>query len=133
MTGANFKKWDSLRFPRFIRYLTSLPNCSIIGLSLTSQENRNDMPEAQESNISRVRVDSAGRIVIPAEMRQSLGIQPGQDLILSGDGRGIHLQTFLQAAKAAQEAFAPYRPEGVSIVDELIRERRDEARREYRE
>jgi AbrB family looped-hinge helix DNA binding protein len=91
------------------------------------------MPEPQESQVSRVRVDSAGRIVIPADLRQSLGIKPGQDLILSGDGRGIHLQTFLQAAKAAQDAFAPYRPEGVSVVDELIRERQEEARREYRE
>ena len=91
------------------------------------------MPETQESQISRVRVDSAGRIVIPADLRQSLGIKPGQDLILSGDSRGLHMQTFSQAVKTVQEAFAPYRVEGVSVVDELIRERQEEARREYRE
>ncbi len=91
------------------------------------------MPEPQETHITRVRVDSAGRVVIPAEVRQHLGIEPGQDLILCEDARGIRLNTFEQAVKAAQEAFAPYRVPGVSVVDELIRERREEARREYGE
>ncbi len=82
---------------------------------------------------SRVRVDAAGRVVIPAELRQKLGIEPGQELILAEDGKGIHLQTFAQAARAAQEAFAPYHIPGQSLVDELIHERREEAKREYGE
>jgi AbrB family looped-hinge helix DNA binding protein len=76
-------------------------------------------------------VDSAGRVVIPGNVRQHLGIEPGEELILSEDQSGIHLQTFAQAVKAAQEAFAPYRVAGKSVVDELIREREAEARREY--
>jgi AbrB family looped-hinge helix DNA binding protein len=79
---------------------------------------------------SRVRVDSAGRVVVPSELRQRLGIEPGYDLILSVDAQGIRLQTFEQTVKAVQEAFAPYRVPGVSVVDELIREREEEARRE---
>lgn len=79
---------------------------------------------------SRVRVDSAGRVVIPADLRDLLGIKPGHDLILSGDDHGIHIQTFDQAVLAAQEAFAPYRVPGVSVVDELLRDRREEAKRE---
>lgn len=88
---------------------------------------------SQESNYSRVRVDSAGRVVIPAEVRQHFGIEPGQHLILREDDGGIHLQTFEQAVKTVQKAFAPYRVSGVSVVDELIREREEEARREYDE
>lgn len=88
------------------------------------------MSESHPSHFSRVRVDSAGRVVIPAEVRQHIGIQTGQDLILSEDEEGIHIQTFSQAVKAVQEAFAPYRVPGVSVVDELIREREEEARRE---
>ena len=88
---------------------------------------------SQETNYSRVRVDSVGRVVIPAEVRQHFGIQPGQDLILSEDDGGIHLQTFEQAVKAVQKTFAPFRVPGVSVVDELIREREEEARQEYRE
>jgi AbrB family looped-hinge helix DNA binding protein len=80
-----------------------------------------------------VRVDTAGRIVIPAELRQKLGIEPGQELFLREDEQGIHLQTFTQAVQAVQELFAPYRVPGQSVVDELIREREEEARREYGE
>ena len=89
------------------------------------------MSEPHSSSFSRVRVDSAGRVVIPGEVRRHLGIAPGEDLILSEDESGIRLQTFEQAVKAVQEVFTPYRVPGASVVDELIREREDEARREY--
>ena len=89
------------------------------------------MPETHSPTFFRVRVDSAGRVVIPAEVREHLKIQPGQDLTLCEDAQGIRLQTFEQAVNAAQEAFAPYRVPGISVVDELIREREEEARREY--
>ena len=36
-----------------------------------------------------------------------------------------------EAVKAAHQAFAPYKTEGLSVVDELIREREEEARPEY--
>lgn len=91
------------------------------------------MSESHKFHFTRVRVDSAGRVVIPADTRQHLGIQPGEDLILSEDDQGIHLQTFMQAVTAAQAAFAPYRVSGVSVVDELIRDREEEARQEYGE
>lgn len=91
------------------------------------------MTTFHQDNYTRVRVDSAGRVVIPAEVRQHLGIESGQELILCEEPQGIRLQTFRQAVKAVQEAFAPYRVPGVSVVDELIREREAEARREYGE
>lgn len=88
------------------------------------------MQEPHPPESSRVRVDSAGRIVVPSELRHQLGIEPGCDLILFADPEGIHLQTFTQAVRAAQEALAPYRVTGKSVVDELLRERRAEAKRE---
>jgi AbrB family looped-hinge helix DNA binding protein len=91
------------------------------------------MLDLQPPDSTRVRVDAAGRIVIPAELRQKLGIKTGEDLLLCEDERGIHLQTFAQAVKVVQEVFAPYRIPGVGVVDELIREREEEARREYGE
>lgn len=91
------------------------------------------MTQFPPTEYTRVRVDSAGRVVIPGEVRRHLGIEPGQDLILCEDGSGIRLQTFEQAVKAVQATFAPYRAPGVSVVDELIREREEEARREYGE
>jgi AbrB family looped-hinge helix DNA binding protein len=91
------------------------------------------MQQSRSPEYARVRVDAAGRVVVPSDLRQRLGIEPGHDLILTADAQGIHLQTFEQAVKAVQEAFAPYRVPGVSVVDELIREREEEARREYDE
>jgi AbrB family looped-hinge helix DNA binding protein len=91
------------------------------------------MEEPNISDVRRVRVDSAGRVVIPADLREHLGIEPGQDLILVEGLNGIQLRTFAQAVRSAQEAFGPYRVEGVSVVDELLNDRREEARREYGE
>lgn len=91
------------------------------------------MLNCQSLQSTRVRVDTAGRVTLPAELRHKLGIEPGQELILAEDNQGIRLQTFAQAVHAAQEAFAPYRIPGQSVVDELIRERREEAKREYGE
>jgi len=64
------------------------------------------MLNSQSTESTRVRVDAAGRVTLPAELRHKLGIEPGQELILAEDGQGIYLQTFAQAARAAQEAFA---------------------------
>ena len=61
------------------------------------------MTEPHPPEISRVRVDPSGRVVVPSELRQKLGIEPGCELILSADDEGIHLQTFDQAVRAAQE------------------------------
>ncbi len=89
------------------------------------------MPQPRPPEFCRVRVDSAGRVVVPADVRHRLGIAAGDALIVSADNQGIHLQTFAQAVRAAQEALAAYRVHGESVVDELIRDRRQEARREY--
>jgi AbrB family looped-hinge helix DNA binding protein len=89
--------------------------------------------ESRFRQSTRIRVDAAGRIVIPAELRAKFGIESGQDLILSEKPDGIQVQTFRQVLADAQDFFAPYAVPGQSIVDELIRERREEARREERE
>ncbi len=91
------------------------------------------MPQPHNPEFTRIRVDSAGRVVVPADLRQKLGIEPGHDLILSADQDGIHLHTFTQAVQAAQAILAPYRIPDQSVVEELIRERRQESRREYGE
>ena len=91
------------------------------------------MAFAHQTNFARVRVDSAGRIVIPSELRERYGIEPGQEVILSEEPEGLCLQTFRQAFARAQAFFATYGREGESIVDELIRDRRDEDAQEDRE
>jgi AbrB family transcriptional regulator (stage V sporulation protein T) len=81
----------------------------------------------------RVRIAAGGRIVIPAEVRQLLGIRVGEELLLTRDEVGFRLTTSRQAILQAQSLFAKLKGEGESVVEELLRERRDEAAREESE
>src|SRR5690349_16336570 len=81
----------------------------------------------------RVRLASGGRIVIPAEIRELLGIQVGEELLLTRDEIGFRLTTSRQAIRQAQSLFAKMKEEGEGVVEEFLRERRDEAAKEERE
>lgn len=81
----------------------------------------------------KVRVASGGRIVIPAEVRQELGVKEGEELLLTRDAAGFRITTYQEAIRRAQELFARIKPECGSIVDELASERREESIMEERE
>ena len=87
---------------------------------------------AWRSCLYKVRLAAGGRIVIPAEVRQLLGIQVGEELLLTLDEVGFRLTTSRQAIRQAQSLFAKMKGEE-SVVEELLRERRDEAAKEERE
>jgi AbrB family looped-hinge helix DNA binding protein len=84
-------------------------------------------------DISHISVDKAGRVVIPASIRQRYGIHEGDKVVIDADEQGIHITTVDQAVRKAQAICARYIKPGVSLVDELIQERREEAAREERE
>jgi len=73
------------------------------------------------------------RVAIPADVCQQLGLHPGDPLTIEIRDDGLHLITYAQIVREVQKAFAPYKKPGESVVDELIRERREEAARENRE
>jgi AbrB family looped-hinge helix DNA binding protein len=69
-------------------------------------------------------------LVLPSEIRRQLNLHAGDRLILSLEPDGsLHLQTARELAERFRGAFATEEPER-SLVDELITERREEARRE---
>jgi AbrB family looped-hinge helix DNA binding protein len=74
----------------------------------------------------RTRLTDGGRVVIPAEYRQVLGLQVGDELILHLEDGEVHIFTPQQAIKRAQDLMSPYLQEGRSLADELIAERRME-------
>ena len=76
-----------------------------------------------------VHVGPQGRIVIPAHIREALDIRPGQDLIARVEDGRLVLETREQILARVRDTFANV-PSGVSLVDELIAERRKEARGE---
>jgi AbrB family transcriptional regulator (stage V sporulation protein T) len=73
---------------------------------------------------------SAGRVVLPAELRKEFGIEDGSEVIFSRTEHGIEIKTLEEVVKQAQELCARFVMPGVSLVDELLSERREEAARE---
>jgi AbrB family looped-hinge helix DNA binding protein len=78
----------------------------------------------------RVKVSEGGRVVIPAEFRRALGLEIGDEVLLRLEDGELRLITRRQAIKQAQKLVRHYIPEGRSLVDELIAERRNDATRE---
>jgi AbrB family looped-hinge helix DNA binding protein len=77
-----------------------------------------------------VRVSEGGRVVIPAALREKMGISIGDTLVWREEGDQLVLSSRLAGIRKAQAIAAKYKRPGISMVDELIRERREEAARE---
>jgi len=82
---------------------------------------------------ARAKVNENGRVVIPIQFREAMGIEPGDEVIFSSDGGALHIETQKQRALRAQAYICSVIPPGVSLVDELIAERREEFRKEMAE
>ncbi len=80
----------------------------------------------------QVHVGPQGRIVIPAQIREALDICTGQTLIARVEDGRLVLETRDRILERVQSWFADV-PRDVSLVDELMAERREEARREAEE
>ena len=79
---------------------------------------------------ARLRINENGRIVIPASFRKALGINPGDEVILRLEDDEIRLSTLRSRLERARRHVRKYVKPGVSLVDELIAERREAAKRE---
>lgn len=78
-----------------------------------------------------VTVGARGRVVLPAALRERLGVGEGDKLVLTVQPDGsVKLVSVRDAVRRARGLFAHLAPPGVSLVDELIAERWEEARRE---
>ena len=91
-----------------------------------SARSRREFPSPR----SRTKVGEGGRIVIPAEFRKALGLSIGDVVVIRLDGKELRIFTPAEGVRKAQEIIRKHVPQGVSLVDELIAERRAEAARE---
>jgi AbrB family looped-hinge helix DNA binding protein len=82
---------------------------------------------------AKVRLGPDGRVVIPAPMREALGLREGDVLFARLEGGEIKLLTPKAAMLRAQAIVRQFVPAGVSLADELIADRRREAEREAKE
>jgi AbrB family looped-hinge helix DNA binding protein len=93
------------------------------GLKETAQEPAKIQP-------AKIRIGPDGRIVIPAAFRDALHLAEGDTLFARLEDGGIRLVTATAAMRQAQAIVREFVPEGVSLVDELIADRRREVEQE---
>jgi len=84
---------------------------------------------AQLPEPAEIRVGPQGRLVIPASLRRTLGIDPGDTLVIRLEDNRLVLEKRETILARLRDRFRRVPPE-VSLADELIRERREEVRRE---
>ena len=77
-----------------------------------------------------VKLSEGGTIAIPEEYLAVLEWSAGDDVVLDLEGEEIRMFNLGRAVRRAQEIVRRHVPEGHSLSDELIAERRAEAERE---
>ena len=75
----------------------------------------------------RARINENGRIVIPASIREALGIAAGDELVLRLQDNELRITSMRQRIQRAQQLVNRHVKDGRSLVDELIAERRKAA------
>lgn len=74
----------------------------------------------------KTKISEGGRVVIPSEYRKQLGLEVGDEVMIGLVNGELRIFTLDVAIKRAQEIVRRYVPQGRSLSDELIAERRQE-------
>jgi len=78
----------------------------------------------------RIRVSEKGRVVIPASIRQALGIRTGDELEARVENNEMRISTLSNRIREARRFVRKFVTADRLLSEELIAERRDAARRE---
>jgi AbrB family looped-hinge helix DNA binding protein len=75
----------------------------------------------------KIQMGKSGRLVVPAKLRRALKIKAGDEIVIRLEDDSIRLIPLHQAITLAQKVVKRYVPQNVSLVDDLILTRRQEA------
>ncbi len=78
----------------------------------------------------RTRIGEKGRLVIPAALREAMGLVDGDVLDMRVVDGELRIATMRERLRRAQERVMALVPPGVSLADELSAERREAAKHE---
>ncbi|VFM97837.1 MAG: hypothetical protein BECKG1743D_GA0114223_102997 [Candidatus Kentron sp. G] len=83
----------------------------------------------QTAITNEVRIDAHGQVAIPENPRQTMNLEAGDRSAARTDKKNLDPERREEIVRQLQSLFA-HIPKDVSLVDELIAERREEAARE---
>jgi len=83
-----------------------------------------------DHQVYHLKVDSSGRIVLPANTRERLHIAGGDTVVVIEDDSGVHIKTQDQLMAEVQAHFAKFVPKGVLLSEEILQDRRSEIERD---
>jgi AbrB family looped-hinge helix DNA binding protein len=78
-------------------------------------------------------INQNGRIVIPAVIRRAMGLKLGDSIVMSLEDGVLRIEPQKTRVRRVQESLSKLIPADRVLSDELIAERREEARRETEE
>ncbi len=91
----------------------------------------------------KTKLDSAGRLLVPASFRKALDVESGDEVRLSLKGNRLEIRSLVGVIREAQTLVQQYVQKTAqgkkgqgrkpSLVDELLSDRREEYRKEHRE
>jgi AbrB family looped-hinge helix DNA binding protein len=111
MSGSGFSDQPQAGFDTPPRARTSVGTPAVAGQELSAT----------------VRLGPGGRVVIPADMRDSMGLAQGDEMVAHLENGRLTLVTANETVRQLQAAMALLVPEGVSLAGDLIADRRREA------
>ena len=79
-------------------------------------------------NVQRGKIVSGGRLLVPAEVRRALGLSDGDTVVMEVVDNELHVRPMKSALRRIQQSLGRYAPKTGSVADELIAERRAEAK-----
>lgn len=89
-------------------------------------------PKAAQAKPSptKVRIELDGRVTIPPEFRRALGLKENDPVVLTLEDDEVRMTSLPVSVRRAQAIIRQIVPASVSLVDELLAERRLDAERE---
>lgn len=82
------------------------------------------------SSVYHSRIGAGGRLVLPAQVRDRLHLDEGSEVVIEVVDDSLRISSLKQTIQEIQTYCRQFIGKEESVVDELIRERREEARRE---
>ncbi len=81
----------------------------------------------------RSRINANGRVVIPSEMRRQMGLSPGDSVVMSVQDGVLTMESLQARVRRVQQSLRRLIDPDRRLSDELIAERREEARKKAAE